>query len=151
VELANYVNGRWCKATASESLPVLDPATAGVLGRVPLSAAADVDHAVGAGIRAFDEWRDVPVIERVQFLFRLKRLLEENLEDLARTITRECGKTLAESRGELRRGIENVETACGIPILMQGSNNEDIAPGVDEHLFRQPLGVVAAITPFNLG
>jgi malonate-semialdehyde dehydrogenase (acetylating)/methylmalonate-semialdehyde dehydrogenase len=149
VELLNFVNGRWCRATASESLPVLDPATAGILGRVPLSSAADVDEAVCAGTRAFDEWRNVPVTERVQFLFRLKRLLEENLEDLARTITRECGKTLAESRGELRRGIENVETACGIPSLIQGANNEDIAPGVDEHLFRQPLGVVAAITPFN--
>ncbi len=149
MELLNYVNGGWSRATATESLPVLDPATAGVLGRVPLSSAADVDAAVSAGTRAFDEWRNVPVTERVQFLFRLKRLLEDNLEDLTRTITRECGKTLAESRGELRRGIENVETACGIPSLIQGANNEDIAPGVDEHLFRQPLGVVAAITPFN--
>jgi malonate-semialdehyde dehydrogenase (acetylating) / methylmalonate-semialdehyde dehydrogenase len=149
VELLNYVNGQWCPGTASGSLPVLDPATAEVLGRVPLSSATDVDTAVSAGTRAFDEWRNVPVTERVQFLFRLKRLLEENLEDLARAITRECGKTLAESRGELRRGIENVETACGIPSLIQGANNEDIATGVDEHLFRQPLGVVAAITPFN--
>ena len=149
VELLNHVNGRWCRATASEFLPVLDPATAGILGRVPLSSSSDVDEAVRRGTRAFEEWRNVPVTERVQFLFRLKRLLEENLEDLARTLTRECGKTLAEARGELRRGIENVETACGIPSLVQGANNEDIAPGVDEHLFRQPLGVVAAVTPFN--
>ncbi len=149
MELLNYVDGRWCQTAGSESLPVRDPATAEVLGRVPLSSAPDVDGAVRAGMRAFDEWRNVPVTERVQFLFRLKRLLEENLEDLARRITRECGKTLAEARGELQRGIENVETACGIPILIQGSNNEDIAGGVDEHLFRQPLGVVAAITPFN--
>jgi malonate-semialdehyde dehydrogenase (acetylating)/methylmalonate-semialdehyde dehydrogenase len=149
VELLNYLDGRWCRPIATESLPVLDPATAGVLGRVPLSSAADVDDAVRAGSRAYDDWRNVPATERVQFLFRLKRLLEENLDELARTITRECGKTLAESRGELRRGIENVETACGIPSLIQGANNEDIAPGVDEHLFRQPLGVVAAITPFN--
>src|SRR5262249_46320859 len=75
--------------------------------------------------------------------------LEGKVEELARAITKECGKTLAEARGELRRGIENVEAACGIPSLMQGANNEDIASGVDEHLFRQPLGVVAAITPFN--
>jgi malonate-semialdehyde dehydrogenase (acetylating)/methylmalonate-semialdehyde dehydrogenase len=149
LELLNYVDGRWGRSSATEYLPVTDPATAGVLGRVPLSPAEDVDAAVQAGLRAFAEWRNVPVTDRVQYLFKLKNLLEENFEHLARTITRECGKTLAESRGELRRGIENVETACGIPSLIQGANNEDIARGVDEHLFRQPLGVVAAITPFN--
>ena len=88
-------------------------------------------------------------MDRIQPLFKLKALLEENLEELARTLTQECGKTLTESRGELRRGIENVEVACGAPSLMQGYNNEDIARGIDEHMFRQPLGVVAAITPFN--
>ena len=145
----NYVDGEWCRVDASEHATVTNPATAEVLGRVPLSPASEVDRAVRAAGRAFDEWRRVPVTDRVQFLFRLKRLLEEDLDDLARTISLECGKTLAESRGELRRGIENVETACGMPSLIQGYNNEDIAPGVDEHLFRQPLGVVAAITPFN--
>jgi malonate-semialdehyde dehydrogenase (acetylating)/methylmalonate-semialdehyde dehydrogenase len=149
MELLNYVNGQWCRSKAAEYLPVLNPATAEVLGRVPLSPAADVDVAVRAGEQAFREWRAVPVTERVQPLFKLRQLLDENLEDLARTITQECGKTLGEARGELRRGIENVETACGIPSLIQGYNNEDIARGVDEHLFRQPLGVVAAITPFN--
>jgi malonate-semialdehyde dehydrogenase (acetylating)/methylmalonate-semialdehyde dehydrogenase len=149
VDLLNYVNGQWARSTAAEHLPVTDPATAEALGRVPLSPAADLDAAVHAGERAFREWRNVPVPERMQYLFKLKQLLEVDFEDLARTITRECGKTLVEARGELRRGIENVETACGIPILMQGSNNEDIARGVDEHLFREPLGVVAAITPFN--
>jgi malonate-semialdehyde dehydrogenase (acetylating)/methylmalonate-semialdehyde dehydrogenase len=149
VELLNYINGRWARSTAAEHLPVTDPATTELLGRVPLSPAADVDAVARAGEQAFREWRNVPVTERVQYLFKLKQLLEDAFEDLARSITRECGKTLAEARGELRRGIENVETACGIPILIQGSNNEDIARGVDEHLFRQPLGVVAAITPFN--
>jgi malonate-semialdehyde dehydrogenase (acetylating)/methylmalonate-semialdehyde dehydrogenase len=149
MDLLNYVNGRWCRSAAGEHLPVLNPATAEVLGGVPLSPPADVAAAVRAGEQAFHEWRQVPVTERVQYLFKLKQLLEANLEELARTVTRECGKTLAEARGEVRRGIENVETACGIPILMQGANNEDIARGVDEHLFRQPLGVVAAITPFN--
>jgi malonate-semialdehyde dehydrogenase (acetylating)/methylmalonate-semialdehyde dehydrogenase len=127
----------------------MNPAKGEVLGRVPLSGTADVAAAVEAGTQAFREWRRVPVGDRVQYLFKLKNLLEENLEDLARTVTQECGKTLAEARGELRRGIENVETACGMPSLIQGANNEDIARGVDEHLFRQPLGVVAAITPFN--
>jgi malonate-semialdehyde dehydrogenase (acetylating)/methylmalonate-semialdehyde dehydrogenase len=149
VQLLNFVNGRWTQSTATEHLPVTNPATGVAFGSVPLSTAADVDTAVRAGEQAFREWRNVPATDRVQYLFKLKRRLEDTFEDLARTITQECGKTLAESRGELRRGIENVETACGIPILMQGANNEDIARGVDEHLFRQPLGVVAAITPFN--
>ena len=89
-----------------------------------------------------------PSGERIQSLFKLKTLLEANLDQLARTLTKEYGKTLAEATGELRRAIENVEVACGIPSLMQGRNNEDIAAGIDEHMIRQPLGV-AAITPFN--
>jgi malonate-semialdehyde dehydrogenase (acetylating)/methylmalonate-semialdehyde dehydrogenase len=149
VELPNFINGQWSRSTASEHLPVTNPATGIAFADVPLSTPAEVDAAVRAGEQSFREWRNVPASDRVQYLFKLKHLLEENLEDLARTITQECGKTLTESRGELRRGIENVETACGIPIMMQGANNEDIARGVDEHLFRQPLGVVAAITPFN--
>jgi malonate-semialdehyde dehydrogenase (acetylating)/methylmalonate-semialdehyde dehydrogenase len=149
MELLNYLNGQWQQSTATEYLPVTNPATGEPLGQVPLSPAADLDRAVQSGMQAFTFWREVPVTERVQFLFKLKRLLEENLDDLARTITQECGKTLAEARGELQRGVENVETACGIPSLIQGYNNEDIARGVDEHLFRQPLGVVAAVTPFN--
>src|SRR6266852_5869485 len=135
MDLLNYVNGHWCRSAAGEHLPVQNPATAEVLGRVPLSPPADVAAAVRAGEQAFREWRQVPVTERVQYLFKLKQLLEANLEDLARTVTREYGKTLAEARGEVRRGIENVETACGAPVLVQGANNEDIARGVDEHLF----------------
>ena len=91
----------------------------------------------------------MPVTERIQYLFKLKMLLEEQFEDLARTITLECGKTLAESRGEMRRAIENVEVACGAPILIQGYNSEDIAAGIDETMIRQPLGVCAIIAPFN--
>ncbi|HEX3270140.1 MAG TPA: CoA-acylating methylmalonate-semialdehyde dehydrogenase, partial [Ktedonobacterales bacterium] len=95
------------------------------------------------------DWRRTPATERVQYLFTLKNLLEEHFDEIARLTTQECGKTLAESQGELRRGIENVEVACGIPSLMMGYNAEDIARGIDEHMLRQPLGVVAAITPFN--
>lgn len=120
-----------------------------MLGRVPLSTAVDVDRAAQAAQAAFGEWRAAPPTERIQYLFRLKMLLEEHLEELARTITRECGKTLDESRGELRRAIENVEVACGIPTLLQGTNLEDVAHGIDEHMFRQPVGVVAIIAPFN--
>lgn len=136
-------------ASAREAIGVENPATGEIIARVPMSGGNEVDAAAQAAARAFLVWRRTPATDRTQYLFAYKRLLEENLEALARIITEECGKTLAESRGELRRGIENVEVACGIPSLMQGYNNEDIARGIDEHMIRQPLGVVAAITPFN--
>ncbi len=147
--LLNFVGGQWHRSGASQYLNVVNPATAQALTQVPLSPGAEVDAAVQAAAKAFPGWRVTPVGDRIQYLFKLKGLLESNLEELARTITNECGKTYAESVGEMRRGIENVEVACGAPILMQGYNNEDIARGIDEHMFRQPLGVVAAITPFN--
>src|SRR5207249_10072455 len=120
-----------------------------IIAEAPQTPAAEVDAAAQAAAGAFAEWRRTPVTDRIQPLFRLKNLLEANLDDLARTITEECGKTYVESAGEVRRGIENVEVACGAPILMQGQTNEDIARGIDEHMLRQPVGVVAAITPFN--
>lgn len=147
--LLNYINGGWQASAAAETLNVLNPASAAVLAEVPLSPATEVGLAVEAALKAFATWRRTPAGERVQPLFKLKALLEDNLDSLARTITNECGKTLTEATGEMRRAIENVEMACGIPALMQGRNNEDIAPGIDEHMIRQPLGVVAAITPFN--
>jgi malonate-semialdehyde dehydrogenase (acetylating)/methylmalonate-semialdehyde dehydrogenase len=147
--LENFINGEWQAPASTASLKVLNPASAQVLAEVPLSGAAEVQKAVGTALRAFAGWRRTPAGDRIQPLFKLKALLETNLDDLARTITDECGKTYGESVGELRRAIENVETACGIPILMQGRNNEDIAAGIDEHMIRQPLGVVAAVTPFN--
>lgn len=147
--LLNYINGSWEPSRATESLNVINPASTAVLAEVPLSPAAEVDRAVEAAGAAFLTWRRTPAGERIQPLFRLKMLLEENIDSLARAITNECGKTFGEATGEMRRAIENVEMACGIPALMQGRNNEDIAPGIDEHMIRQPLGVVAAITPFN--
>jgi malonate-semialdehyde dehydrogenase (acetylating)/methylmalonate-semialdehyde dehydrogenase len=147
--LSNYINGGWQKSGASEVLKVLNPASAAVLAEVPLSARAEVDQAVNAAGSAFTSWRRTPIGERIQPLFKLKVLLEQNLDLLARTITDECGKTHSEATGELRRAVENVEVACGVPVLMQGRNNEDIAAGIDEHMIRQPLGVVAAVTPFN--
>ncbi|HVU47166.1 MAG TPA: CoA-acylating methylmalonate-semialdehyde dehydrogenase [Terracidiphilus sp.] len=147
--LQNFVDGAWRTSSAAETLDVLNPASAKVLAEVPLSSAKDVSDAVEVAERAFIDWRRTPVVDRVQPLFRLKTLLEENREDLALSITNECGKTLAESKGEMQRAIENVETACGMPTMMQGTNCEDIASGIDEHMIRQPLGVVAAITPFN--
>ena len=147
--LLNYIGGQWHRSSSSQQLDVENPATAEVMATVPLSAKDEVDVAVQAALKAFPEWRNTPVTDRVQPLFRLKVLLEDNIEDIARTLTNEAGKTLGESIGEMRRGIENVEVASGMPSLIQGFNNEDIARGIDEHMIRQPLGVVAAITPFN--
>ncbi|MFI5058262.1 MAG: aldehyde dehydrogenase family protein, partial [Candidatus Acidiferrales bacterium] len=142
-ELQNYVNGAWRRPTTTEYANVTNPATGEPLARVPLSHAADVDAAVQAGAEAFPAWRRTPPGERVQYLFKLKNLLEEHIDELSRLITLENGKTFNESKAELRRGIENVEVACGIPMMMQGYNLEDVTPGVDEMLIRQPLGVVA--------
>ena len=149
LQLLNYINGEWRHSDAGEHLDIFNPATAEVIATIPLSPAAEVDAAAQAAANAFTEWRQTPAGERIQFLFQLKTLLEENLDDVARTLTNECGKTYTESAGELRRGIENVEVACGIPTLMQGYYSEDISRGIDEILIRQPVGVVAAITPFN--
>ncbi|MBD2101398.1 CoA-acylating methylmalonate-semialdehyde dehydrogenase [Leptolyngbya sp. FACHB-261] len=145
----NYINGEWCASSATEHLDVMNPATAEVLARMPLSPADEVNQAAEAAQAALVGWRRTPPMERVQYLFKLKNLLEEHFDDLARTITLECGKTLTESKGEMRRAIENVEVACGIPILMQGHTAEDIAQGIDELMIRQPVGVAAAICPFN--
>ncbi len=147
--VAHFVNGQWRSSGATEYTDVVNPATGELLARTPMADASEVGAIVAAAAGAFPEWRRTPPPDRIQYLFRLKQLLEDNFEEIARTCTRENGKTLAESRGELRRGIENVEVACGIPVLMQGYNLEDVARGIDETMIRQPLGVVAAITPFN--
>ncbi len=147
--LLNFINGEWQRSSASEHLDVINPATAETIARVPLSVKSEVDDAVKAAKAAFLEWQHVPVGDRIQPLFKFKELLEEHLDEFGKIITDECGKTYKESVGEMRRGIENVEVACGTPILMQGNNNENIARGIDEHMIRQPLGVVTAITPFN--
>lgn len=147
--LKNYINGEWQTSSASNYLQVVNPATTEVLGNVPLSPAAEVNTAVAAAQTAGKLWRQTPPTERVQYLFKLKNFLEASFLELAETITIECGKTLTESKGELRRAIENVEVACGIPMLMQGYNLEDVARGIDEFMIRQPVGVTAIICPFN--
>jgi malonate-semialdehyde dehydrogenase (acetylating) / methylmalonate-semialdehyde dehydrogenase len=148
-QLQNYIDGAWARSKASEWLDVRNPATAETLVQVPVTPRDEVDAAARAAQAAWDGWRTTPAGERIQHLFKLKGLLEDHIKEIARTITLECGKTLAEAEAEMRRGVENIEVACGIPMLMQGYNNEDIARGIDEHMFRQPVGVVAAITPFN--
>jgi malonate-semialdehyde dehydrogenase (acetylating)/methylmalonate-semialdehyde dehydrogenase len=147
--LLNYVGGKWHASSATETFPILNPATAELLAAAPVSAAEDVNQAVHAAREALVTWRRTPPGDRIQPLFKLKALLDTHFNELARVITLECGKTLAESQGELKRGLENVEVATGIPSLMMGSNLEDIASGIDELMIRQPVGVVGAITPFN--
>jgi malonate-semialdehyde dehydrogenase (acetylating)/methylmalonate-semialdehyde dehydrogenase len=148
-KILDFINGDWTDAKAADLLDVVNPASAQTMAAVVMTPKEVVAQAVEAGQRAFEEWRRTPVLDRVQPLFRFKMLLEEHIDEIARVITNECGKTYKESIGEIRRGIENVEVACGMPSLIQGFNNEDIASGIDEHMFRQPLGVVTAITPFN--
>ena len=147
--LQNYINNEWLTSGNAEYSEVINPATTEVLAKVPLSPAEEVDAAAQAAASALDDWRHTPPTERVQYLFKLKQLLEDNLDDISRTITMECGKTLTEATGEMRRAIENVEVACGISTMMQGTNLEDIASGIDEFMIRQPVGVCAAIAPFN--
>ncbi|HUN88175.1 MAG TPA: CoA-acylating methylmalonate-semialdehyde dehydrogenase [Terriglobales bacterium] len=144
----NYIGGEF-KASGGEYLKVVNPATQQVLATVPASTVSDVRSAVAAAAKAFPAWRATPPEDRIQYLFKIKQLLEDHFDEIARVTTIENGKTLTEAKAELRRGIENVEVACGIPTMMQGYNLEDVARGIDETMIRQPLGVVAAITPFN--
>jgi malonate-semialdehyde dehydrogenase (acetylating)/methylmalonate-semialdehyde dehydrogenase len=147
--LDNFIGGRWVSARTTDFFDVHNPAVGDVIGRTPLSGGADVDAAVQAATEAFPAWRDTPVNARAQVLYRFKTLLEEHFEEMARIVTTEHGKTLDEARGSVRRGIECVEVACGAPSLMQGFGLEDISSGIDCHVVRQPLGVCAAIAPFN--
>lgn len=147
--IQNYINGTWVVSKICETIDVVNPATGEILARTPLSTAADVDAAAQAAGAALSAWRQTPAQDRIQYLFKLKSLLESNLDEIGRTITMECGKTFEEAKGEMRRAIENVEVACGIPMMMKGEIAEDIAPGVDEILLRQPVGVCATIAPFN--
>ncbi|HUB29071.1 MAG TPA: CoA-acylating methylmalonate-semialdehyde dehydrogenase [Terracidiphilus sp.] len=147
--IRNFVAGQWQNSTSDPGIELINPATGETLGQSPSGSAGEVNAAVEAAQAAFPAWRAMPVGDRIQYLFKLKSVLESHYDELAAIITTENGKTLTESKAELRRGIENVEVACGIPVLMQGYSLEDIAPGIDEVMVRQPLGVCAIITPFN--
>src|SRR6202158_5255915 len=148
-KVPNYINGQWQDFAASEWQDVVNPATGELLARVPLSDSDEVTRAIEAAAAAYPSWRRTPPEDRIQPLFKLKVLLEDHQDELARIITQENGKTFIEAKAELRRAIENVEVACGIPMMMQGYNLEDVARGIDETMIRQPLGVVAAVTAFN--
>jgi malonate-semialdehyde dehydrogenase (acetylating) / methylmalonate-semialdehyde dehydrogenase len=146
--IANLIGSQW-RTPDVDSLPIYNPATGEVIGQVPMSGAREVDAAVQAAVAAYKSWSRTAVMERVRLMFRYKALLEEHFEDLASIITRHHGKTLEESRGEVRRGIEVVDFACGAPTLLQGRTMRDVSAGVDQDLYRYPVGVCAGIPPFN--
>jgi len=148
VEIKNYINGEWVEAKG-EIKDVVNPAKCETIAKVPISTKDEIDTAVEAAKEAFPDWRRTTPLARSRFLFRLKELMEENFEEISRIQTQEHGKTIDESRGESRRGIENVEVACGIPSLMQGYHSEDVALGIDEWVIPTPLGVFGVIAPFN--
>ena len=147
--LDNYVGGQWTPASGTEELDVTNPATGEVLARVPMSSSSDLDAAVRAARAALPEWRAVSVIGRARLLFALREGLEARKEELARSVTTEMGKTIVDGRAEVGRMIEMVEAACAIPTTMQGRILEDVATNVDAETVRQPVGVCAAIVPFN--
>jgi malonate-semialdehyde dehydrogenase (acetylating) / methylmalonate-semialdehyde dehydrogenase len=148
--LDNYVDGEWTPArSATDVLDVVNPATGEVLARVPLSGAADLDDAVRAAREALPEWRGVSTIARARKLFELHERLMARSEDLARSVTVEMGKTLGDARAEVARMIEMVEAACAVPTTMQGRVLEDVSRNIDAETVRQPVGVCAAIVPFN--
>ncbi|MFB6113596.1 MAG: CoA-acylating methylmalonate-semialdehyde dehydrogenase [Halodesulfurarchaeum sp.] len=147
--VVNYISGDWEREDNAVGEQVVDSATGRVVADVPFASPDTVDRAVADARSAFEDWSQRPVEERVQPLFELKHLLETHQEEVAETMVEEHGKTFDEAMGEVRRGIENVEVATGMPTLLQGGHVSNAAPNIDETAVRKPLGVFAAITPFN--
>ena len=144
-----YINGAWESAPGRKAGSVTNPATGQVMAEVPYATVEDADRAVRAAHEAFLKWRDVPVVDRVQPLYRFKALLEKYATEVAAVLTRENGKTADDAKAEVRRMIQMVEVACGMPSLMMGDSLNDVAAGIDCKTIRQPIGVCAGITPFN--
>ena len=149
MKILNYINNEWIEPKVSEYVEVINPAMGEVLTKTPLCGKGDVEEAAKAALEAFPAWRATPVQDRIQYLFKLRDLLKENHDEIGRIITIECGKTFGEAKAEMVRAIENVEVACGMPMLMKGEISEDIAPGIDEMMLRQPVGICASVAPFN--
>lgn len=148
-KILNYVNNEWMEPKVSDFADVINPAVGEVIAKTPLCGKAEVDAAAKAASEAFPAWRQTPVQDRIQYLFKFRDLLIEHHDEIGRVISEECGKTFGEAKAEMVRAIENVEVACGMPMMMKGEIAEDIAPGIDEIMLRQPLGVCATIAPFN--
>jgi len=144
----HFIGGEWVAAGAATT-PVYNPSTGEVIAQCPVGGAAEINAAVAAAAAALPAWRETPPVERARLFFRYRQLVEQNFDRLCQSVTREHGKTLAEARGSVYRGIENIEYACGIPSLLFGDNLENLARGVDCETILQPLGVCAGITPFN--
>jgi malonate-semialdehyde dehydrogenase (acetylating)/methylmalonate-semialdehyde dehydrogenase len=144
-----YIDGAWERPAGRAGGTITNPATGAVLAEVPYAEADDIDRAVRAAHQAFLSWREVPVVDRVQVLYRYKTLLDKHAGDLAATLTSENGKTAGDAMAEVRRAIQMVEVACGMPSLMMGDSLNDVAAGIDCKTIRQPIGVCAGITPFN--
>ncbi|MBS11079.1 MAG: methylmalonate-semialdehyde dehydrogenase (CoA acylating) [Gemmatimonadetes bacterium] len=144
-----FVNGEWVSSSASETSPVYNPSEGIQIAATPMCGSDEISNAIEAAHAAFPDWADTPPVERARLMFRFKELLEQNFEELSQIVTREHGKTLEESRGSVRRGIEVVEFACGAPSLLLGDSLENIARNIDCESVRQPLGVSVAIAPFN--
>jgi len=147
--LPHFIGGRWTPSAARDFVAVHNPARGQVIARTPLAPKAEVDAAVQAATAAFPQWSETPPVTRARSMFKFKQLLELHFEEIARTVTIEHGKTLDEARGSVRRGIECVEVACGAPSLLMGYALENVASGIDCVAMRQPIGVCAAISPFN--
>jgi malonate-semialdehyde dehydrogenase (acetylating)/methylmalonate-semialdehyde dehydrogenase len=148
-KLRNYVDGEWIEPARANWVDVENPSTGAILAQVPLSGAADTDAAIAAAHRAFPAWASTPVDKRVAPLFRLAAMIRDNRETIARQITEENGKSLPDARAEVDRTLENVETACGMPVMQQGDKLIGAAPGIDGEVIRLPMGVFAMIAPFN--
>jgi malonate-semialdehyde dehydrogenase (acetylating)/methylmalonate-semialdehyde dehydrogenase len=147
--IKHFINGQWVASESKQSVDIPNPATGELIEKCPLGTEAELNQAVLAAKEAFKTWRSVPTVDRTQYFFKLKSLMEESFEELAQLVTKEHGKTLVEARGSVRRGIQMVETACGMPTLLMGEHFEDIAPGIDCKAVNRPLGVFGVIAPFN--
>jgi malonate-semialdehyde dehydrogenase (acetylating) / methylmalonate-semialdehyde dehydrogenase len=149
LKLKNFINGEWVESRSLNFLDVVNPADGSLLTRVPSGSGDDVTLAAEKAYQAFQLWGETPPTQRIQYLFRMKQVLEKNAKEIAEICTKECGKTFTESMAEILRAVENIEVACGIPKLLQSEFSEDITKGIDEFFIRQPLGVGASIAPFN--
>jgi malonate-semialdehyde dehydrogenase (acetylating)/methylmalonate-semialdehyde dehydrogenase len=147
--IQHYIQGRIVESTSGRTGEVYNPAIGEVIRRVAFASAAEVRQAVESARDAFPAWAATPPIRRARVMFKMKQLLEDNIDELARLMTEEHGKTVEDSKGSITRGIEVVEFACGIPHLLKGEFTEQVGTGVDSFTMRQPLGVCVGITPFN--
>jgi malonate-semialdehyde dehydrogenase (acetylating)/methylmalonate-semialdehyde dehydrogenase len=147
--LKNYINGEWCESKSASFLDVINPSDGSLLSKVPAGSAEDVALAAEKAHQAYQSWREIPATQRIQYLFKMKQILEMNANEIATICTKESGKTFSESKAEILRAVENIEVACGIPKLLQSEFSEDITKGIDEFVIRQPLGTGACIAPFN--